>query len=755
MNFRGMSPFLRIETLARVLVLSAALFAGSISTAEALDGYYLEAKQVAAGQAHTCAILPSGQVACWGGYVDSSLNTGDEQVVPKLVDGLDDAVSISARGAVTCAVRASGQAECWGDNSYGRLGDGTTTDRLAPTPVLGLSDAKSISVGGNGQVCAIRESGQAVCWGANYDGQLGDGTTTDRLVPTPVSGLSDAKSISAGGDYPCAIRKSGQAVCWGGNLWTLGGDNEGSYVPVPIAGLSSVKAITSGSSFICAVLNTGQAVCLGYGGWGRQGDGSNSDNTVATPVSGLSDAVSISSGYWYSCAIRTSGQVVCWGDNRWGALGDGTFSNSNVPVAVPGLIDAVSVVAGAYHTCAIRESSELYCWGYNSLGGLGDGSKVNRSLPGPVQPVPPETRTLTVSKSGAGQGTITSDPTGIYCGSQCWKNFDIGTVVTLTAVAAEGSSFAGWSGECSGTGSCQVTLDEARSVSAAFDVKPPPPPTHALTVAIAGAGKGRVLSSPSGIDCGTDCSEDFDEGTEVTLTAAADSGTDFAGWSGACSGTGSCKLSMTQARTVTATFAPSVVLPLRFRLQVVKSGSGQGTVKSSPAGIECGSTCQGEFAGGTVVTLSATPEAGSVFAGWTGACAGATACQVTMDQARTVNATFSAKPVGRKPSIGKLKVSPKRKTVRRAKSIVFVAKFRNTGDSNAAGLRVCGKGPARVIKPKIRCATVGVLRPGRVGKVRLRFSVKGSARKGSTVHLRFSLTSGDLHRRGSAALKVK
>jgi Tol biopolymer transport system component len=167
----------------------------------------------------------------------------------------------------------------------------------------------------------------------------------------------------------------------------------------------------------------------------------------------------------------------------------------------------------------------------------------------------PTTFTLSVAKAGSGGGTVTSSPVGINCGSDCSEAYASGTSVTLTAAAAAGSTFAGWSGACTGSGSCVVSMTQARSVTATFNTSGGGPFT--LTVAKAGTGSGSVTSSPAGINCGGDCTESYVSGASVTLTARAARGSTFAGWSGACTGSGSCVVSMTQARSVTATFNTS------------------------------------------------------------------------------------------------------------------------------------------------------------------------------------------------------
>jgi endoglucanase len=160
-------------------------------------------------------------------------------------------------------------------------------------------------------------------------------------------------------------------------------------------------------------------------------------------------------------------------------------------------------------------------------------------------------QTLTVTRAGTGTGTVTSAPAGINCGSTCSASFANGTSVTLTAATAAGSTFAGWSGACTGTGGCTVGMTQARAVTASFNAAPG---NQTLTVTRAGTGTGTVTSAPAGINCGTTCSAAFPNGTSVTLTAAAAAGSTFAGWSGACSGTAGCTVGMTQARAVTASF---------------------------------------------------------------------------------------------------------------------------------------------------------------------------------------------------------
>jgi uncharacterized repeat protein (TIGR01451 family) len=244
--------------------------------------------------------------------------------------------------------------------------------------------------------------------------------------------------------------------------------------------------------------------------------------------------------------------------------------------------------------------------------------------------------TLTVAEAGTGTGTVTSAPAGINCGTACTATFASGTMVTLTQMAAAGSTFAGWSGACSGSGACMVTLTTAAMVTATFNTSN----AVALTVTKGGTGTGTVTSAPAGINCGTACTASFASATQIMLTATPTNGSTFAGWgAGPCEGTGTCTFTITAATTVVANFTASAN---NFALTVTEAGTGAGTVSSAPAGITCPTACSASFASGTQVTLTQSASDGSVFAGWNGACTGTAACVVTMTAAKAVTATFNS-----------------------------------------------------------------------------------------------------------------
>jgi hypothetical protein len=251
--------------------------------------------------------------------------------------------------------------------------------------------------------------------------------------------------------------------------------------------------------------------------------------------------------------------------------------------------------------------------------------------------------TLTVSVTGGGAGTVTSVPAGISCPTlpdECAQVFPIGTVVTLTATPDPGLTFGGWSGACTNpTGPCVVTLSASKTVTANFV-------GTKLTVVVNGSGSGIAVSTPGGIACGLDCSQGFATGSVVTVTATAFAGSSFGAWSGCgtTSGVGQniCQVTMTGAKTITATFSSSA-------LTVVKSGAGSGTVTGTAPGggvtsapISCGSICKSSNAVGTTISLTATPDPGSTFSSWAGCTTTSGAsCSVTMTSDRAVTVSLT------------------------------------------------------------------------------------------------------------------
>jgi alpha-tubulin suppressor-like RCC1 family protein len=351
---------------------------------------------ISTGDEHTCALTKAGGVLCWGGNNHGQLGDGslENKMVPVSPTGLQSGVAaVSAGGESTCAVTTAGGVLCWGCNDRGQVGDGTTVDALVPTPVVDLSTGvAAVSVGGF-HTCALTTTGGVLCWGRGADAELGNGSTTPSLVPIAVTGLSSGvASISAGAAFNCAVTTAGGALCWGFNhSGQLGSGRtaERGYEPMEVAGLSSrTAAVSAGGSQACALVGGG-AQCWGYNGYGELGNGSKIvSSNVPVAVTGLSSGVAaISAGFHHSCAVTGAGSAHCWGDNSDGEIGDGSTTNAQAPVAVAGLPPGTRMIAaGGSHTCALSKTGAVHCWGMNSYGQLGDGS--NASSPVPVRVAP-------------------------------------------------------------------------------------------------------------------------------------------------------------------------------------------------------------------------------------------------------------------------------------------------------------------------------------------------------------------------------
>ena len=247
---------------------------------------------LSAGEDHTCALMTAGGVKCWGNNSWGQL--GNENAAdggtPVDVTGLSSKVAAIAAGDDhTCALMSTGGVRCWGYNGYGQLGNGTTSGTSdVPVDVVGLTSGVSALAAGGNHTCALMTAGGVKCWGHNDEGQLGNGTVTDSSVPVDVTGLSSgAAAVSAGGWYSCALLTGGGLKCWGWNLYgELGnGTSTGSRTPVDVTGLSSgVAAVSAGGHHACALLIAGGLKCWGYNDFGQLGNGTTTDSTVPVDV---------------------------------------------------------------------------------------------------------------------------------------------------------------------------------------------------------------------------------------------------------------------------------------------------------------------------------------------------------------------------------------------------------------------------------------------------------------------------------------
>jgi alpha-tubulin suppressor-like RCC1 family protein/Tol biopolymer transport system component len=372
--------------------------------------------QVVTAANHSCALTSAGGVKCWGANANGELGDGTttDRLTPVAVSGLQSGVvSISVGLGDTCAVTAAGGAKCWGYNALGQLGDGTTTDRSTPVDVLGLQGTVAAIAPAQRHTCALMDAGSVKCWGSGL--LLGDGTNHSSLTPVDVSDLqSGVTAISAVYDHTCALTNAGSVKCWGFNAnGELGdGSTTNRTSPVDVSGLASgVVAISAGWGDTCAVTSGGAVKCWGFNANGELGDGTTTSSPTPVDVSGLqSGVVDVSAGSGHSCALTSAGAVSCWGHNGSGELGDGSTTSSLIPVDVSDLQSGVNDVSAGFASCAATDIGAALCWGYNGFGQVGDGTTADRLTPvdvvgleGGAAPGPP----LSVNASaGHGQATI-------------------------------------------------------------------------------------------------------------------------------------------------------------------------------------------------------------------------------------------------------------------------------------------------------------------------------------------------------------
>ena len=396
---------------------------------------------IVAGSYHTCALLASQQVKCWG-FNDAgqlgqgnTINLGDslpsemgDNLAPVALGSGRTAAEITVGRSHTCALLDNGQVKCWGLNDAGQLGQGNTInlgdgagemgDNLVPVALGSGRTATAIAAGWDFS-CALLDNGQVKCWGNNIYGQLGQGNQVrsgdnqnemgDNLTQVSLGSGRTATAITAGDGYTCALLDNGQVKCWGsnnygqlgqGNLDYLGddpGEMGDNLVPVSLGSGRTAAAIDAGGAHTCAVLDNGQVKCLGsnntgelgVGNTNKQGDGPGEmgDNLAPIALGSGRTAKAITGAFAHTCALLDNGQVKCWGYNFWGQLGLDTFISrgdspgtmgDNLPAVNLGVgRTAYAVTVGGGDTCALLDNGRVKCWGLNDRGQLGQDNTSN------------------------------------------------------------------------------------------------------------------------------------------------------------------------------------------------------------------------------------------------------------------------------------------------------------------------------------------------------------------------------------------
>ncbi len=341
--------------------------------------------QISSGGIHSCWLLTTGGVKCWGNGSNGRLghSNGNHEVNPKTIENLSNVVQIDAGNEHTCALLQDQTVRCWGTGKNGRLGNGASYHSVIPVAVSGLSNVTQISAGWWNS-CVVLSDRTVQCWGQSYLGSLGTGSTDPySAIPAVVPGLTNVIKVSVGRSHICALRDDGTVYCWGLNLSgdpAPGQKQISQPTPVDI-GVANAVDVSSGNEHSCAVTSSGSVYCWGEGMHGVLGNGSGQDSASPLLIPGISTAVRVASGATTTCALLASQQVKCWGNGTYGGLGNGTNELSYVPVTVSGLSNVRDLSAGVLHYCALLSDYSARCWGYNYRSNLGDGTKTNSNVP--------------------------------------------------------------------------------------------------------------------------------------------------------------------------------------------------------------------------------------------------------------------------------------------------------------------------------------------------------------------------------------
>ena len=383
-------------TRGATLVAALTLFVASAGPATASGQRFV---QISTGDYHTCGLTSRGTAYCWGyngdGQLGDGTTTNSEDDGPQAVIGGLKFASISAGEEHTCGLTSRGTAYCWGANTDGELGDGTTdsSGEDGPQAVIGGLKFASISAGDD-HTCGLTTRGTAYCWGDNGNGELGDGTTTDSEDDGPQAVIGGLKfvSLDVGYYHTCGLTSRGAAYCWGYNGYgelgdgtTTDSEDDG---PQAVIGGLEFASISSGYLFTCGLTSGGAAYCWGFNDYGQLGDGTTTgseDDGPQAVIGGLKFASLSADSYYHTCGLTSRGAAYCWGYNGRGELGDGTTTDSDEdgPQAVIGGLKFASIQTGGYHTCGLTSRGAAYCWGANGDGQLGDGTEENSDEDGP------------------------------------------------------------------------------------------------------------------------------------------------------------------------------------------------------------------------------------------------------------------------------------------------------------------------------------------------------------------------------------
>jgi alpha-tubulin suppressor-like RCC1 family protein len=464
------------ETLNAMAALSGSTNSGVASASYEVTG------QLAGGEYHTIALRKDGSVWAWGYNNDGQIgdNTTTQRASAVNVSTLSGIVAVAAGAYHSLALDSGGHVWAWGLNSSGQCGDNTTTERKAPVEVqksngsggtTALTNIVAICAGGYHNL-ALDSSGNVWAWGLNSNGQLGDGSTTQRNMAEEITSLSGVavQGLYAGEYHSMLVTTTGAVMAWGSNSNGQVGDGtttqRNSPVSISFSGIGSntILALSGGAEHTVALGSDGTVWTWGYNSSGQLGNGTTTQSNSPVHLTSLSGVTAVQAGYTHTLAL-SSGTLWSWGTNAAGELGNGTDNQSDSPVQVSGLSGIVQVVAGNEDTLALQSNGTVAVFGADNTDQLGDGVPTSSPVMVPILSIPTPVQQIS---NGMEHSSLALDRSGNVWGWGLNSHGQLGDGTNFERVNAVQASFTGLGSASIATIACSgfrsMALDSNGSV---------------------------------------------------------------------------------------------------------------------------------------------------------------------------------------------------------------------------------------------------------------------------------------------------